>query len=70
MTTFRSVYSSTVAKVGYDEKTNEMHVVWQTGKHSIYSGVSHDEFDSISTDFSVGKAIHQRLKGKYDHRYG
>lgn len=68
---WHSVYSSTVAEVGHDKDTQELHVIWQRGKrtHSIYEGVSRAEFDSLSTDFSVGKAIHQRVKGVYPHRY-
>jgi hypothetical protein len=46
-----------------------MHVIWNDDGHSIYGNVPRHEFDGVTNDWSVGKAIHNRIKPKYVHRY-
>lgn len=66
----KPVYSSHVDKIGHDSDTQELHVQWQGGKTSIYSGVSAALADEVSNSWSVGKAIHEQIKDNYPHRYG
>ena len=66
----RSVYSSHVNQIGYDAETGELHVMWDTGKTSVYSGVPPEVADEVSNSWSVGKALTASIKGKYAHRYG
>lgn len=67
----KEVFSSNVNKVGYDEDTKEFHVEWANGKRSIYSGVTPQQANGISTSWSVGGAIEEVLKKpNVPHRYG
>ena len=65
----KSVFSSHVDKIGYDETTGELHVVFQDGKHAIYSGVPGKEGSDVVNAASVGSAMHQLIRGKYAFRY-
>lgn len=65
-----SVHSSHVNRIGHDADTSEMHVEWDNGKTSIYSGVPAGLADQVRNSWSVGKAIREMIRGKFDHRYG
>jgi len=65
----RSVFSSNVDEIGYDQETEELHVKWTSGKTSIYGpGVSPDVAEQTMNAFSVGQAV-RAIKGSYPHRY-
>ena len=66
---FRGVTSSTVSEIGHDSDADELHVIWQDGKHSVYSGVSADKFESVSRAWSVGKALNDQVKPTPNPRY-
>lgn len=66
----RDIYSSHVSQVGHDPDTNEMHVVWEDGKRSIYSDVPYEKFESVARSWSVGNALHSEIKPFHSHRYG
>lgn len=63
------VYSSHVNKIGHSPETQELFVQWDTGKTSVYSGVSATLAEDISKSWSVGKALKEQVVGKFDHRY-
>ena len=66
----REVYSSHVNKIGHDPKTNELWVEWDSGKTSVYSGVSAELADQVTNSWSVGSALRDQIKsGGYAHRY-
>ena len=65
----RSVYSSHVNTIGHDPETGELHVVWDTGKHSVYAGVPADLASDVMNSWSVGKALTEQVKSNYPHRY-
>lgn len=65
----REVYSSHVNKVGHDPATQELHVYWDSGKHSVYSGVDAKKAEGVMTAYSVGKAIKEQIKPSHEHRY-
>jgi hypothetical protein len=63
----RDVYSSHVRQVGHDGEN--LHVIWDTGRHSIYKGVPADLADQVSKSWSVGKALTEQIKEKFEHEY-
>lgn len=68
----KSVYSSHVDTVSYDDEKQELSVRWDTGKTSIYSGVPPYVANEVMNSWSVGKALHSLIKNNdaYPHRYG
>lgn len=65
----QSVYSSNVNRVGHDPETGELHVQWQGGKTSIYSGVPAALASDVAQSWSVGKAVREQIIPNYEHRY-
>lgn len=65
----RGVTSSHIARAGHNAETQELTIHWADGKVSIYSGVPASVADSVTNAWSVGKALHAEVKGKYAHRY-
>lgn len=62
--------SSNVARVGYDDETNDLLVEWQrTHKISAYSGVPQAVFEQTYRAPSVGSFIRDEIKPNYSHRY-
>jgi hypothetical protein len=66
----KSVYSSMVSEVGYDDETQELLVTWVNGRRSIYAGVPEGLADQLSRAPSVGSMINSDIKGSFPHRYG
>jgi len=65
----RGVFSSHVRRIGHDAQTGELHVQWDSGKTSVYSGVPPDVADRVQNAWSVGKALREEVKNAYPHRY-
>lgn len=70
----KSVFSSHIAKVGYDEASQELHVEFQqkgqkAAQTAVYSGVPPDVAKMVVDAPSVGSALHELIKGKYAHGY-
>lgn len=65
----KDVYSSHVNQIGHDTETGELHVIWDTGKHSIYDGVAPHTAEHVMNNWSVGKALHEQIKPNHPHRY-
>jgi hypothetical protein len=65
----RSVYSSHVNRIGYDNETGELHVQWDSGKTSVYSGVPAQLADETMNSWSVGKSLSTSIKPTFPHRY-
>jgi KTSC domain len=65
----KDVFSSNVNQVGYDPDTQEMHIVWNTGKRSVYSGVPQNVATKTANAYSVGKFVSENIKPNYEHRY-
>lgn len=66
----KSVYSSNVSTVGYDEETQELIINWTRGKRSIYSGVPEELAVQLSNAPSVGQMLNSEIKPNFNHRYG
>jgi hypothetical protein len=67
--TMRDVFSSHVSRIGHDPDTSELHVQWDTGKTSAYANVPAEVAQSVMNAWSVGAALREQVKGKYEHRY-
>lgn len=69
----RSVFSSTVSKIGHDPDTGRLHVLWKNGKLSHYGSDDNPVPASLAQEVtnaaSVGKAINDRIKPAFDHEY-
>ena len=65
----QNVYSSNVQAISHDPDKQELHVQWQGGKTSVYSGVPANVAQEISTSWSVGKAIREQIIPNYSHKY-
>ena len=66
----KSVYSSWVARIGYDAEAGELHVQLKGGKTLIYEGVPMDAADSVLSAPSIGEALHREIRGSYSSRDG
>lgn len=67
----KSVHSSHIDQVGYDPERKELHVVFQDGKHAVYSNVPLIKGAAVVNAPSVGSALHREIKasGQFPHRY-
>lgn len=62
-----AVTSSNIAQIGYDSSTGTVRVVFNDGSVYEYYNVEKHVFDDFLTASSVGKYLHQHLKGKYQY---
>ena len=65
----KSVFSSNVQSVGYDEQTKDLIITWKNGKRSAYNGVPEELADELSRAPSVGTMLNSEIKPNYSHRY-
>lgn len=61
----KSVFSSTVDQIGYDENALELWVKFKSGKTYVYQGVPMDTAMLVMDAPSVGQALNQFIKGQY-----
>ena len=66
------VKSSNVEAVGYDAARSVLHVRFKGGHHYSYEGVPPDLHAALhgggKPDHSIGKFVHEQIKGKFPHR--
>lgn len=71
MPEMREVYSSRVARIGYED--GALHVEWATprpGKEvSVYEDVPEKLADEVMNAASVGQALRLSIEPQYPHRY-
>lgn len=65
----KSIYSSHIDQMGYDNMTGNLHVTFSNGKTGVYSGVPHDIATQVMNAPSVGGALHSMVKPKYKFTY-
>lgn len=65
----RRVFSSHVAEIGYDSDNQELHVTWNTGRVSVYTGVPEKLANETMNAPSIGSALTDNIKGNFKHRY-
>ena len=62
--------SSHVKAVGYDAAARELHIHYLRGKPAVYKDVAPDVAALITSQpWSIGKALHQHIRGKHAHEY-
>lgn len=64
---YRGVKSSNVDKVGYDEATKTLGVVFKNGGAYHYADVPKSVYDALLAADSVGAYIHAHVKGRFSH---
>ena len=69
MPEMRSVFSSHVDALGYDEESAELHVRFKDGNSVVYHGVPPEVAGQVVTAPSIGEALHQAVRGRFRHRY-
>jgi hypothetical protein len=63
------VDSSNVEQIGYDADWSEVHVIFKTGRHYIYSNVPPDVWDAFLSAPSKGIFLNTVIKkGGYPYR--
>jgi KTSC domain-containing protein len=69
---WKNIYSSHIDRIAYDPVAQELHVTWDTGKHSIYGNVPPAKASAVMNSASVGTALHTKIKRQlnHPHRYG
>lgn len=59
------VDSSSIARVGYDEGTQDLKVQFQSGWEYLYADVPEAVFDDFINAESVGRFLNEKIKPKY-----
>jgi KTSC domain-containing protein len=62
------VKSSNVDAIGHFAGSNELHVRYKDGAHYIYDDVAPELHQRLMNAPSIGKFIHEHVKGKFTHR--
>lgn len=65
----RNVYSSHVARIGYDDASATLRVEYTNGRAVEYVEVSPATADSVMSAPSIGAALHSHVRGKHKHVY-
>jgi len=65
----KSVYSSHVSEIGYDEDAQQLHVVFNTGRHAVYQGVPAEVAANVLNAPSIGEALTASIKGSFRFTY-
>lgn len=64
---FKSVFSSHIDEIGYDDETRELTVRWDgDGGTTVYRGVPHEVAKEVWHAPSIGEALHRHIRGKFD----
>ena len=63
----RSVSSSNLSSVGYDESTETLEVQFQNGSVFQYHGVSAETHEQLMQARSVGSFFHSNIKNTFEH---
>jgi hypothetical protein len=61
---FTYVDSSTVDQIGFDNETNELHVIFKNGTHYVYSDVPPDVWAQFENSPSKGAFLNEEIKKK------
>jgi len=63
------VVSAVVRGIGYDAEGRDLYVEWKNGQVSVYGGVPELVAHEVMSAPSIGRAIYELVKGRYQHRY-
>lgn len=62
------VKSSSLASVGHDPATNELHVEFRNGSVYVFSDVTAEHHAALVSAESLGKHFATEIRGKFAHR--
>ena len=65
--TMKQVFSSHVHALGYDPESRELHVNYKGGGTYVYKDVDAAKARQVMHSGSIGKALHQHVRGQHDH---
>lgn len=65
----RTVYSSMVSEVAYDDERQALRVTFVRGKTAEYAGVPEDKALELANAPSVGNYLNTEIKPYYQFRY-
>jgi hypothetical protein len=63
------VFSSHVDEIDHDPASGALTVRWKTGKVSVYKDVPEKVAGEVMRSASIGEALRQNVRGRYDHAY-
>ena len=66
--TMTKVRSSTIDAVDYEPEQRRLHIRFKSGEHYSYERVPPDLHTLIHSAKSVGKFVHEHIKGKFIYR--
>ena len=66
----QNVKSSNVKSVGYDEMKMTLEIEFYNGDVYQYLKVPENVYINLMTAPSIGKAVHELLRGKYEFKKG
>lgn len=69
MLIMKTVFSSFVDAIGYDDDTQELHVKYRNGKEGVYKNVPPDKAEQVISAPSVGTALHELIRNQHPHEY-
>jgi len=69
MPEMRSVFSSHINQIGFDEEAGELHVNFADGSHVVYSDVSDRVAQQVLQAPSIGQALHEGVRGRFKFHY-
>lgn len=64
----RPVLSSHIQAVGYDAAARTLHVDYG-GKTAVYRNVPPEIAANVTGSVSIGAALHEHIRGRYEHGY-
>lgn len=65
---FKSVESSTISGVHYDEAERRLHIRFKNGGEYSYADVDPGVHDDLMSAESIGKHFHKHIRGKFETR--
>ena len=63
----KPVFSSFVDKISYDDATQEFSIQYTAGGSTTYQKVPPDVADKVLGAASVGAALHEHVRGQFQH---
>ena len=65
---FRSVQSSMMRGVAYDDAEEKLYIEFQDGRVWEYESVPEEEYQALLSSSSFGSFFHNNIKGQYPSR--
>jgi hypothetical protein len=63
---WQSVVSSNISELAHDPETNTLGVKFKNGGTYYYQGVDATKYNALLKADSIGKHLHEHIKGKHE----